>query len=134
MRLITLQQPILSAKATTGIGNPIDVSECDVVMLDLRSAGNANLTAKVVGSIADVLPDFTAAASPTNPWDTVQITPVNGGAALAGGTGLVLTGTDGGGLYLVNCAGLKWLNLNVTARVAGTLSGIAKGFSTGGVS
>lgn len=132
MRLITQQQPILQAKAGTGIGQVLDVSECDVIMLDLHSAGSANLTTKVQGSIADALPDFTSAANPTNPWDYVQMTPIVGGSALAGATGLALSGTDGGGIYLINCAGLKWLTLNVTARVAGSITGFAKGFSTGG--
>lgn len=132
MRLITQKQIILAAKAVTGIGTVLDVSDCDVLVLDLRSASSANLTAKLQASIADVVPDFTVPATPANPWDYVQMTPIAGGSALAGATGFVLTGTDGGGLYLVNCAGLKWLTLNITARSAGSLSAFLKGFSTGG--
>lgn len=132
MRLITQKEIILTAKAATGIGAPVDVSDCDIIMLDMRSATSANLTAKVVGSIADVLPDFTTSATAANPWDFIQITPVAGGSSIAGGTGLVLSGTDGGGIYIVNVTGMKWLNINITARSAGSLSAFIKGFSNGG--
>lgn len=131
MRLITQQFPILSAKAATGSGNVIDVSDYDHVVIAVHTADSANLTMKVQGSIADTAPTWANAQSVSNPWDYVQIKDLEDGSSVDGDVGFAPAGTDDHRLFEINVNGLKWLNLIVTARSAGSVTVIGKGFSSG---
>lgn len=122
---------VLDAKAATGIGEPIDVTDYDHIVLAIDTEDNANLTVKFQGSILETKPDFSAAQSVSNPWDFVQVKDLEDGSSIDGDTGLAPAGTDDHRLFEVNTNGLKWFCARVTARSAGKVTVRAKGFSAG---
>lgn len=118
---------ILDAKAATGIGTTIDVRDFTHVTLSLGTASSANLTVKVQGAIAlpstpTTPPDFSAAQTVANNWDYVEVIDLEDGAAIDGDTGVSCAGTDDFRLFAVNTQGLDYLNCNVTARAAGSVT------------
>lgn len=131
MRVFTGEIPILTAKAATGNGNVVEVSDYDVIMIQVDTANSANLTLQVQGSIATDIPTWASAQSPSNPWDYIQIKDQEDGSVLDGDIGLALTGTDDHRIFEINVNALKWLNLRVTAYVAGDITVIGKAFSRG---
>lgn len=110
-----------SAKATTGAGNALLVSDFRNAVFAIGTASSANMTIKVQGGIGDIAPDFTAAQSATNRWQYIDIAPTNtGGTIVDGDTGVVWSGTDKVEMFEVNTNGLDYVCLNMTARSAGT--------------
>jgi hypothetical protein len=128
MRRFTPAIPIMSAKADTGSGAVQLVEDFIHYILAMNTASSANLTVKVQGSIADVEPTWANAASPTNQWDYVQMKDLEDGSSVDGDTGFAPAGTDDQRMFEVNVNGLKWLNVIVTARSAGNVTVIGKGF------
>lgn len=113
----------MSAKATTGVGTEVDVSDYGKVMVAIASASNANLTVKACGSMEKPgSVDMGAAASPSNPHDFVSMKDLQDAANVAGDTGMVLSGTDDCRQFEINTTGLRTLNFNITARSAGALT------------
>jgi len=112
----------LDAVAATGEGSAIPVGEYRHVVLQVGSANSANLTVKFQGSISEDSPDFGAAQTVANHWDYVQVIDLEDAAAIAGDTGLALSGTDDFRNFLVNVDGLEWINAEVTAYTAGNLT------------
>lgn len=129
MRRVTPALPMLTAKAATGSGISLLVEDFIHMILAMNTASSANLTVKVQGSISDTEPAWGSAQSPSNSWDYVQIKDLEDGSAIDGDTGFAPAGTDDNRLFEVNVNGLKWLNLIVTARSAGSVTAIAKGFT-----
>lgn len=130
------QFTILSAKASTGIGNVMDVASFDFVVLSVGTASSANLTMKAVGAATNVVPVFTDAQSITNQYDFLHLYDMenistNLPAMVRGDTGFAPAGTDDFRLFRVDVRGLKWLNLRVTARSAGNVTVYARGISLG---
>lgn len=121
-RAPTAQFTILDAKAATGIGSTLNVEDYKHIVLAIGTASSANLTVKIQGSISDEAPNFAAAQSVSNHWDYVQAKDLEDQASLDGDTGFVVTGTDDFRLVEVNTNGLKWINANVTARSAGSVT------------
>lgn len=132
MRLFTPARTLLDAKAATGSGTSLNVSDYDHIVIQVSTASSANLTMKVQGSIADTEPTWGSAQSVANPWDYIQIKDLEDGSAVDGDTGFAPAGTDDFRIFEVNVNALKWLNLIVTARSAGSITVIARGFSAGG--
>lgn len=128
MRRVTPELPMLSAKAETGSGTSLLVEDFIHIILAIHTASSANLTVKVQGSIQDTEPAWGSAQSPTNKWDYVQLKDLEDGSSLDGDNGFAVAGTDDNRLFEVNVNGLKWLNLIVTARAAGSVTATAKGF------
>jgi len=119
-----------SAKATTGTGITMNVKDYTHVILQFGSASSANLTAKAVGSISDDAPDFTAAATVANHYDFMDLIEIGtGGTSLAGTTGVVLTGTDRIINLELNTNAFEYLNINIPARSAGTLTVKGRGYN-----
>jgi hypothetical protein len=129
MRRVTPALLMLDAKAGTGSGTSLLVEDFIHMILAMNTASSANLTVKVQGSIADVEPTWGSAASPANQWDYVQLKDLEDASAIDGDTGFAPAGTDDQRMFEVNVNGLKWLNLIVTARSAGSVTAIAKGFT-----
>jgi hypothetical protein len=113
---------ILNAAASTGVGTTVDVSDYDFIVLEVATASSADLTAKIQGSISNARPTFGNAASASNAWDHVGFYNLQTGLFTAGDTGIVYAGTDAVELIKVNTDFLKWLNINVTARSAGSIT------------
>ncbi len=119
---------IMTAKATTGIGTPQLVNDYKNIQISLTSQTSANFTAKIQGSFAapESCPTFSSAASATNPWfyvnswDLSDIT-----TNVPGATGYAATGTDIVKGILVNTDALVWLNVEITARSAGSINATA---------
>lgn len=128
MRRVTPEMPMLTAKDATGSGNAILVEDFIHIILAIHTASSANLTVKVQGSTQDEQPTWGSAQSPTNKWDYIQLKDLEDAAAIDGDTGFAVAGTDDNRLFEVNVNGLKWLNLIVTARAAGSVTATAKGF------
>ena len=120
---------MLNAAAETGSGVTVLVEDFVNLTLALDSASNANLTVKVQGSISQDAPTWGSAQSATNQWDYILLKDLEDGSSLDGDVGLALTGTDDHRLFEVNVNGLRWLNLIVTAYVAGAITGKIKPFS-----
>jgi hypothetical protein len=111
---------ILSAKAATGTGKSFDVRAFKNVQLQVSTAGTSTLTVKIQASLSDVAPDFSAAASTTNPWDYVACYDLSAPSSIINGaTGFATTGTDICKNVLVNIDGITWLNATVTAYIGG---------------
>ena len=122
MRQFQDVKDILSAKAATGIGTPMLVSDFMHLVLSLATASSANLTVKFQGSISDTCPDFSAAQTAANMWDYIQVKDLEDGSSIDGDTGIAPAGTDDFRLFELNVNGLKWINAVVTARSAGAVT------------
>ena len=78
---------ILDAKATTGIGNTIDVRDFRNCIVKIGTASSANLTVKAQGAVASAAtpntpPTFSSAQSVSNHWDYVQMVDLQNGAVV----------------------------------------------------
>lgn len=125
-----LRQTILSAKASTGTGTAVNVQDFKNIQLEVSSASSADLTVKIQGSMAETSPDFSAAASTSNPWTYIASYDLNDPSAIiVGSTGVVYTGTDAVYNLLVNVDGLALVNATVTARAAGNVTVKALAFN-----
>ncbi len=117
--------PILVAKAATGVGNSVIVNDYSNIYLELFTASNANLTVKIQGSFqsATTPPDFSSSVSSTNRWFLLASYDLSDPSAIVpGNTGYATAGTDFVKGIIVNTGGCTWLNIEVTARVAGSVS------------
>jgi len=121
-RQVQLNVPILTAKATTGIGTPQFVSDFRNCVISFATASSGNLTVKVQAAIGATCPDFSSAQSATNMWDYVQVVDLNTGVPIDGDTGISVSGTDDFRQFEVNINAVDWLNCVVTARVAGNVT------------
>lgn len=132
MKYLTPLYTILSAKAATGIGTTVDVEQWDEIYLEFATADSANLTVKLLGSISESSPDFSAAKSVSNMYDFLAYTDADTVAselpdATSGATGIAVAGTDDFRILKIVCKGIKWLNAEVTARAAGSVTVKARG-------
>lgn len=126
MSRIINSQPVLTAKAATGTGNIIMVEDYKHIVLQFATASSGSMTIKIQGSAgksitSDDAPDFSAAASKTNAWVYVNGVNYLDNSAVAGGTGVVYTGTDGVNMVEVNTNGLRYITVTVTAWAAGNV-------------
>lgn len=122
------QLTIMTAKATTGVGTPQLVNDFMNIQVSLTSQSNANFTIKIQGSFAapDACPTFSSAASATNPWFYVNSWDLSDVTTnIPGATGYSATGTDIVKGILVNVDALVWLNMEITARSAGSVNATA---------
>lgn len=113
---------ILDAAAATGVGKTIYVGDFRHAVITVNTASSANLTVKFQGAISEAAPDFTAAQSPSNAWDYVEVKDLEDGSAIDGDTGIAPAGTDDQRLFEVNINALQWFTANVTARSAGSVT------------
>ncbi len=114
---------ILDAKATTWIWNTIAVKDFRNCVVKIWTASSANLTVKAVGAIAsfntpDTAPDFSASQSVANNWDYLQMIDLSDWSPINWTTWFVASWTDKFKLYEININGLDFINFNVTARSA----------------
>lgn len=115
----------LSAKASTGIGTVIDVSDKKYIDIYLVGASTPSMTVKVQGGYSvpgGSAPDFTASASGTNHWGYVESRLINNDAQVVGSTGHVIT-TTAAVWARVNVSQMQWICLEVAAWVSGNVSG-----------
>lgn len=129
MRRFSEQFVILSAKAATGTGVAMKVTDWEHVLISLSSQSSANFTVKFQGSQSDTCPDFSSAQSATNECDYIQVKDYQNNAAIDGDTGVAFAGTDDVRLFEFNTNGLQWVTATITARSAGSANVKFKGYS-----
>lgn len=101
-------------------------------ILQVGTSGTATMTLKCAGSLGRTgsaataprlgLPNFGATVSPANPYSFIQIIPLDTQTALAGGTGIVVAGTDVVNNYEVNINALEWLSMFPVTWTQGALT------------
>lgn len=121
---------ILDAKAATGEGVAIDVSDFRHLVVEFITdgGGDAALTVKFAGSIEDTMPSFDSAQALANMFDYIEVVDMQNGSAIDGDTGVSVATADDYRIFAVNCDGLKWFNAIVTARTAGEVTVKIKAF------
>lgn len=102
------------------------------VIIQIGTSGTSTLTLKAAGSLGrtgssataprDSLPNMGATVSPANPYSFLQIIPLDTETALAGGTGLVLSGADVNNMYEVNTNAFEWFTVIPTSWSAGAIT------------
>jgi hypothetical protein len=125
MRMDYKEYTILNAKGEVGTGLAIPCKDARHILLSFATSGNANLTVKFQGAISDVsgaAPDFSAAQSVSNMWDYVEVIDLQSGTAIAGDTGVSVSGSDDFRLFEVNTDALAYICATVTARTAGAVT------------
>lgn len=132
MQYLTSLNTIFSAQAATGTGTVISVEDWEKILVEVGTAGSANLTVVLKGSLSDIKPDFDAAKSASNAWDNLSFsdsdsTSTNIPTMTSGATGFAFAGTDDVRNVVVFMPGLKWLCATVTARAAGSVTVKARG-------
>lgn len=127
-RQYTDQAILLNAVAANGVSTPQNFASFRDVELQVFQ-NNFSGTIKFVGSNADAAPDFSAAASGSNPWDYVQVVDQVDGTVIAGGTGITsVTVTSVRNLEL-NTNAFKWVGIILSSVTGGSVTIKAKGVS-----
>jgi hypothetical protein len=128
-RIIQAPHIALSAAAANVAGAALDVRGYKNITLAVYTTGSTTATIKFAVSNALTVPTFSSAASATNLYDYVQITPVNSQLTadhLAGSTGIALTGTDIVKMYTVdssnNSCSFRWICPIVSGYSAGSIN------------
>jgi hypothetical protein len=109
-------------------GKTIECEEFAHLVVSYNTANSANCTIKFQGSLQPDV-NFHTAQSATNRWDYVRCIDLNDGTAIAGDTGVALTGTDDNRLFEINVNGLRSVCVAVTAWSAGTINVSIKRFA-----
>lgn len=120
---------IFSAAVANSTGAVLEVDDFRHLILHLASSGNASFTIKIQGSIQEAKPDFSAASSPANAWDYLQIKKLADASTVNGATGVAPAGTDVSSLYEVNTNGFKWLCATISGYSAGNVYLFAKSYN-----
>lgn len=127
-RTYTDQAILLNAVAANGASTPQNFISFRNIELQLAQTGFSG-TIKFVGSNADTAPDFSAAASASNPWDYVQVIDLIDGSSIAGGTGITSVTITAVRNLEANTNAFKWFGAVVSSFSAGSVTLKAKGVS-----
>ena len=120
----TKEYTILDAAAAASTGKAISVEDFKNCVFSFATdgGGDAALTVKFQGSVADDCPDFSAAQAVDNHWDYVEVVDLEDGSAIDGDTGVAVATADDYRLLEANINGLKWICATVTARTGGEVT------------
>ena len=122
------EMPILVADTGVGVGQHFDVSDYSHVILQFSAAASSTATVKVQGSLSTTAPDFSASRTTTNHWDYLAVYDYETANLIEGGTGIVystVSAEDSCRNILVNTDHLVWLNCEITAISAGSVTATA---------
>lgn len=112
---------ILPAAVANGVSEAIMVKDEDKSVFSLHTTGSTTATVKFVVGYGYDAPDFSAASSATNDWHYASVVPVIDGTPVAGGTGIILAGTDVDTAYLLNVDIASWVGVIVSGMSAGSI-------------
>lgn len=112
--------PVLFVKGFRNIIIQVDTS--GTATLTLKAAGSLGRTGSAATAPRLSLMNMGATVSPANPYSFLQIIPLDTQTALAGGTGLALSGTDVNNMYEVNTNAIEWFTVIPTAWSAGVIT------------
>ena len=112
------------------VGKNINVRDFRHAILSIDSDGgtDAEMTVKFQGSIGKSVaapsdsPDFSAAQSPTNSWDYIEVIDLEDGGAINGDTGIIFAAADDNRQIEMNVNGLEWINCIISGWVAGEVT------------
>jgi len=122
-------QTVLNAKGADGIGTPMYIGDHQHVILEIWFAA-ATLTIKFQGSVSESVPDFSAAQALDNLWDYIEVVDLEDGTAIDGDTGISSSGAASDARIVeLNTNGMRWLNLIVSSRSAGSVTVKARSFN-----
>lgn len=127
-----IRLPIFTGSSANGVGIGRLIQDFKNVQLLLATSGSAALVIKVQGSLADPgsEPDWSSAASVTNPWDYVAVYDYqNPSSIINGDTGITFSGTDDVLNLLANIDGLVWLNMEISGYSAGEVTATAVAYN-----
>lgn len=110
---------LLNAKAANGIGAVALVEDYKSMNFNFIAPALSNYTIKFVKSNQTTRPDFTAAQSATNEWNTVEVIDLEDGNAIDGDTGIAVAGAVNRS-FEVNTNGIRWFAAIISSYVAGT--------------
>lgn len=122
-------ETILDAVVANGDSEPINVDAYERLVVQVATADSTNATVKIVGSAQSAVPDFGAAASPSNIWAPKAMFDLDNGNAVPGSTGVALSGTDTVKEYHLNTDALRWIGAIVSSYVAGTITVKVRGLT-----
>jgi hypothetical protein len=122
----TDQQILLNAVAANGVSAAFNAASFRNIELQLAQVGFSG-TIKLVGSNADAAPDFSAAATASNPWDYVQSIDQIDGSSIAGGTGITSVTVTSIRNLEANTNAFKWFGLVISNYSAGSVTAKVKG-------
>lgn len=136
-RYVTGLHTFLNAKATTGTGTALKVSDFKHIVVTIATDGGADsaLTVKCQGAISDVdengliEPAWASAQSVSNMWDYIAMYDYENAEITDGDTGFVTATADDYRQFLVNVDGIDWVNFRVTARTEGEVTVKGKAYS-----
>lgn len=117
-----INKTLLNAAAANGVGEIDLVSDFRHVALSIDGASSPALTVKIVGSMQETAPDFSAAQSPSNQWDYIQVKDLEDGASIDGDTGIVFAGTADNRQVEVNTNLVRWIGVIVSGYSAGNVT------------
>lgn len=115
------------------IGNDIlveDYKHC-VFTFDTDGGGDAALTVKFQGSVALDAPDFSAAQSPSNQWDYIEVVDLQDGSPIDGTTGIAVAAADDNRQVEANINGMRWVNAIISGWTAGEVTVKIRAFNNG---
>jgi len=124
---------VLAAKGATGVeyNNGFYVEDFRNLVIQLSVSTSASLTIKFLGSVSDTAPDFSAAASEANHYDTLNFIYHGRFNDQEGDDGLVFAGDDVDQFrdIVINTNGIKFFNIKVTAHTLGNVTAKVKPFT-----
>ena len=120
---------VFDAATANGFGTAVETGQLVNVDFYIHTASSASLTIKLWGSIALDEPVWTDGASATNIMTNVYMWDENDpeNDNVIGATGIVLTGTDIARTLMANVNNLRWMNMEISGYVAGTVTITANG-------
>ena len=113
------------------VGNSIfiqDFRNC-IFTFNTDGGGDAVLTVKFQGSIAEDAPDFSAAQSPTNQWDYIEVIDLEDGSAIDGDVGIAVSTGDDNRQLEANINGLNYVNAIISGWTEGEVTVKARLFN-----
>lgn len=127
-RVYTDQTIVFAAAAANASSASINVVAFRHIEFEVSQVGFTG-TIKFVGSNADAYPDFSSAASGTNPWSYIQTIDQIDGSTIAGGTGIASTTVTAVRNLEANVNGFKWVGVILSGVSAGSVTIKEKGYN-----
>lgn len=127
-RTYTDQQILLNAVAASGVSLAFNGASFRNIEIQVAQVGFSG-TIKFVGSNADTAPDFSSAASASNPWDYIQTIDQIDGSSIAGGTGIPSVTVTSVRNLEANTNAFKWFGVILSSVTAGSVTVKVKGVS-----
>lgn len=118
----TVKHTFLNAAAATWAGTAMNVKDYRHCTVKIGTASSGNLTVKAKAAIWSEPANWAAAQSVSNHYDVVEMIDLSDGSSVAGATWFAVSGTDDFKNYAINTDGIDWLNFDVTARSAWTVT------------